>query len=71
MKKEIEHEFRIEIFITILFAVIALIAVQKIGFNGAKEFIFTTITLIEVPFVYIGCKIARKLTYEIIRDMRK
>ena len=64
---KIEHEFRIELFITALFITLGVLAIIKIGFSGVKEFIFTTVILLEIPVAYIGSKWCRKLFYSLLR----
>lgn len=65
--KKIEHEFRIELFITALFITLGVLAIIKIGFSGVKEFIFTTLILLEIPVAYFGSKWCRKLFYALLR----
>lgn len=64
---KIEHEFRIELFVTALFVTLGVLAIIKIGFNGIKEFIFTTVVLLEIPVAYFGTKWCRKLFYDLLR----
>ncbi|MBO7712837.1 MAG: hypothetical protein J6S85_04655 [Methanobrevibacter sp.] len=62
-----EHQFRIELFITALFITLGVLAIIKIGFSGIKESIFTITTLLEIPVAYFGSKACRKLFYDLIR----
>lgn len=64
---KIEHEFRIELFITALFLTLAILAIIKIGFTGIKESIFTIVIILEVPVAYFGSRTARKLFYQVLR----
>lgn len=65
--RKIEHEFRIEIFVTVLFLTLAILTIKEIGFTGVKESIFTIIVILEVPAAYYGSKTARKLFYSVLR----
>lgn len=62
-----EHQFRIELFITALFVTLGVLAIIKVGFNGVKESIFTIVTLLEIPVAYFGSKTCRKLFYDLLR----
>ena len=64
---KIEHEFRIELFVTALFVTLGVLAIIKIGFSGIKEAIFTSIVLLEIPVAYIGSKWCRKFFYALLR----
>ena len=64
---EIEHEFRFELFITVLFITASILSIIYVGFTGIKEIIFTTITIINIPLSYLGGRVARKLLYSVIR----
>lgn len=62
-----EHQFRIELFITALFITLGVLAIIKVGFGGIKESIFTITTLLEIPVAYYGSKTCRKLFYDLLR----
>lgn len=62
-----EHQFRLELFITAMFITVSVLAIKYVGFMGVKEFIFTSITIINIPLSYLGGKTARKLLYSVIR----
>lgn len=62
-----EYQFKIEIFVTILFITLAILSIVKIGFTGVKETIFNIIIILEIPVAYFGTKTARKLLYSVIR----
>ena len=62
-----EHQFRIELFITVLFITLGVLAIIKVGFNGVKESIFTIVTLLEIPVAYFGSKQLRKFYYDLKR----
>ena len=62
-----EHQFRIELFITALFITLAILCIKEIGFTGIKESIFTSVVILEVPVVYLGSKWVRKLFYSLLR----
>lgn len=64
---KIEHEFKIELFVTALFIVLGVLAIIKIGFSGVKESIFTIVTLLEIPVAYFGSKQVRKFFYSLLR----
>lgn len=64
------HEFKVEIFTTLLFLVIVIITIKEIGFTGVHERVFTLVTIIELPLVYFGSWYARKLTYQLIREWK-
>lgn len=66
-----EHQFRIEIFITVLFITLGVLAIIYVGFNGVKETIFTSVTLLEIPVAYFGSKTCRKLFYDLLRGRVK
>ena len=62
-----EHQFRIELFITALFITLGVLAIIKVGFGGIKESIFTITTLLEIPVAYYGSITCRKLFYDLLR----
>ena len=62
-----EHQFRLELFVTALFITLGVLAIINVGFSGVKETIFTTITLLEIPVAYFGSKQVRKFIYDLIR----
>ena len=62
-----EHQFRIELFITALFITLGVLAIIYVGFGGLKEAIFTSVVLLEIPASYIGSKICRKFFYSLLR----
>lgn len=64
---KIEHEFRIELFVTALFITLAVLSIVKVGFSGIKETIFTLVVILEVPVAYIGSKWCRKFFYSLLR----
>ena len=64
---KIEHEFRIELFVTVLFITLAVLAIINIGFSGVKETIFNIVIILEIPAAYIGSKICRKFFYSLLR----
>lgn len=64
---KVEHQFKIELFITPLFITLGVLAIIKVGFSGIKETIFTTVTLLEIPVAYFGTKTVRKLFYDLLR----
>lgn len=64
---KIEHEFRIELFVTVLFITVAILSIIEVGFTGVKESIFTTVAILEVPVAYFGSKQVRKLFYSLLR----
>ena len=64
---KVEHEFRIELFVTVLFIVLAILTIKEIGFTGIKESIFTIIVILEIPVAYLGSKWVRKFFYSLIR----
>lgn len=66
-----EHEFRIEYFVTVIFIVLAVLSIKQVGFTGVKEAIFTSITIIYVPFAYFGSRMCRKLFYQVLRGYGK
>lgn len=68
---KIEHEFRIELFITALFITLGVLAIINVGFTGIKESIFTIIVLLEIPVAYFGSRTARKLFYQVLRGYGK
>ena len=62
-----EHQFRLELFVTALFITLGILAIINVGFSGVKETIFTTVTLLEIPVAYFGSKQVRKFIYDLIR----
>lgn len=64
---KIEHQFRIEYFVTVLFITLGILAIMYVGFGGVKEAIFTSVVLLEIPASYIGSKICRKFFYSLLR----
>lgn len=64
---KIEHEFRIELFVTVLFITVAILAIKEVGFTGVKETIFTIVAILEVPVAYFGSKQVRKFFYALLR----
>lgn len=62
-----EHQFRIELFITALFITLGVLAIINVGFGGIKEAIFTSVVLLEIPVAYIGSKWCRKFFYDLLR----
>ena len=64
---KIEHEFRIELFVTVLFVTLGVLAIKEIGFTGVKETIFTVIVLLEIPVAYFGSRQVRRLFYSLLR----
>lgn len=62
-----EHQFRIELFVTALFITVAVLAIKEVGFTGVKESIFTSVAILEVPVAYFGSKECRKILYSLIR----
>lgn len=62
-----EHQFRIELFITALFITLGILTIKYIGFGGLKETIFTLVVLLEIPVSYLGSKWCRKLFYDLLR----
>lgn len=62
-----EHQFRLELFVTALFITLGVLAITNVGFSGVKETIFTTVTLLEIPVAYFGSKQVRKFIYDLIR----
>ena len=43
-----EHQFRIELFVTALFITLAVLSIVKIGFTGLKETIFNIVIILEI-----------------------
>ena len=66
-----EHQFKIEIFVTVLFITLGVLAIIYVGFNGVKETIFTSVALLEIPVAYFGSKTCRKLFYDLLRGRAK
>lgn len=66
-----EHQFRIELFITALFITLGVLAIKYIGFTGLKETIFTLVILLEIPVAYYGSKTCRKMFYDLLRGTGK
>lgn len=64
---KIEHEFRIELFVTALFVTLAILSIKEIGFTGVKETIFNIIIILEIPVAYLGSKWVRKFFYSLLR----
>ena len=64
---KIEHEFRIELFVTALFITLGVLAIKEVGFTGVKETIFTLVVLLEIPVAYLGSKWCRKFFYSLLR----
>ena len=64
---KIEHEFRIELFVTALFVTLAILSIKEIGFTGLKETIFNIIIILEIPVAYLGSKWCRKFFYSLLR----
>lgn len=64
---KIEHEFRIELFVTALFVTLAILSIKEIGFIGVKETIFNIIIILEIPVAYFGSKWCRKFFYSMLR----
>lgn len=64
---KIEHQFRIELFITVLFITVAVLTIKEVGFTGIKESIFTIVAILEVPVAYFGSRECRKIFYSLIR----
>ena len=62
-----EHQFRIELFVTALFITLAVLSIVKIGFTGLKETIFNIVIILEIPAAYLGSKICRKFYYDLKR----
>lgn len=62
-----EHQFRLELFVTALFITLGVLAIINVGFSGVKETIFTTVTLLEIPVAYFGTKQVRKFIYDLKR----
>jgi hypothetical protein len=62
-----EHQFRIELFVTVLFITVAVLSIIEVGFTGVKETIFTTVAILEVPVAYFGSKQLRKFYYDLKR----
>lgn len=62
-----EHQFRIELFVTALFVTLAVLSIVKIGFTGVKETIFNIVIVLEIPAAYLGTKICRKFFYDLLR----
>lgn len=62
-----EHQFRLELFVTTLFITLGVLAIKYIGFGGLKEAIFTSVVLLEIPASYIGSKLCRKFFYDLLR----
>ena len=62
-----EHQFRIELFVTALFITLAILSIVKIGFTGVKETIFNIIIILEIPVAYFGSRECRKIFYSLLR----
>ena len=62
-----EHQFRLELFVTALFSTLGVLAIVYVGFGSLKEAIFTSVVLLEIPASYIGSKICRKFFYALLR----
>ncbi len=62
-----QHQFRLELFVTALFITLGVLAIINVGFGGIKEAIFTSVVLLEIPVAYYGSKTARKLLYSVLR----
>lgn len=65
--KKYNHEFRIELLITPLYVVLAILSIKYIGFFDIQSSIFTIITIIFVPISYYGFRFARKFLYQILK----
>ena len=62
-----EKELKIELLITPLFIILAILSIKYIGFWDIESTIFTIICIIEIPLVYLGLRTGRKLFYKVIR----
>lgn len=67
--KEILKEvlkFRFEYFITPLFITLFILSLIYIGFNNIWNIGFNICLMIQIPLVFIGLRIARKMLYLVL-----
>lgn len=64
---KIEHQFRIELFVTVLFATLGVLAIIYVGFTGIRESIFTSLIILETPVSYIISRQLRIYFYDLLR----
>lgn len=64
---KVEHQFRIELFVTVLFGTLGVLAIKYVGFNGIRESIFTSLIILETPVSYIISRQLRIYFYDLLR----
>ena len=64
---KVEHQFRIELFVTVLFATLGVLAIKYVGFSGIRESIFTSLIILETPVAYFISKQLRIYFYDLLR----
>lgn len=64
---KIEHQFRIELFVTVLFGTLGVLAIKYVGFSGIRESIFTSLIILETPVAYFISRQLRIYFYDLLR----
>lgn len=64
---KIERQFRVELFVTVLFATLGVLAIIYVGFTGIRESIFTSLIILETPVSYIISRQLRIYFYDLLR----
>ena len=64
---KVEHQFKIELFVTVLFGTLGVLAVKYVGFSGIRESIFTSLIILETPVAYFISKQLRIYFYDLLR----
>lgn len=60
-------EIKFEIFVTMVYLTLPILSIILIGVHDIKELLFTLVMIIEIPFIYYGSKIVRKIGYQLFR----
>ena len=61
-------QFRYELIVTLLYTIFTVQVITLIGFKDLYTSLFTLTIITSVPMIYLGCKTARKVYYEILRS---
>lgn len=64
---KVEHQFRIELFVTVLFGTLGVLAIKYVGFSGIRESIFTSLIILETPVAYFISRQLRIYFYDLLR----
>ena len=69
--KKYDHEFRIELLVTPLYILLAILSIKYVGFFDIYGALFCIMTIIFIPIAYFGFRFARKFLYQILRGEYK